>query len=213
MYRLILVLAAAAWLGQVDTVEAGHCNHCGCSSGCKVCKLVPEVRKIASVEYRLQCEDMCLHGRSRCVGTKQVCDCNGCPQCEKIMQPTCGCVLTIRKLVKVPVVREECGWKCVVVNRCGNCSNCTSQLREATEAEKQLAIQEAERLGILQVSAEEPIEVVIPDDAPAAMAPVAAQPLFASPALLQSAAAQPATIQTTEENRSALRIFGSMFGK
>lgn len=176
MNRLILTLAAAALLGQVAPVEAGHaCNHCGSCQGCKVCKLVPDVKKIVTFEYRLQCEDFCLHGPSKCVGTKNVCDCNGCSHCEPVMQPTCACVKTIRKLVKIPVVKEECGWKCVVVNRCRGCNNCTADAREATAAEKQLALQEAQRLGILQVSAQEPIEVVIPDEAPVP-APVASAP-------------------------------------
>jgi hypothetical protein len=195
MSRLMFAFAAAALLGQVTPAQAGHhCRQCG-QSCCKVCRLERKVTKVTTFKYCLQCEDICLHGPSKCVGTKTVCDCQGCAHCEKVMQPTCGKVKTIAKLVKIPVVEEKCGWHCVVVNRCcGGCNNCTAENREATEAETQLAVQEAERLGILPVSAELPVEVTIADAVPAA------EPVFAAPPVV-------------EVKNGSLRTFGSLFVK
>ncbi|MCE9606920.1 MAG: hypothetical protein K8U03_18710 [Planctomycetia bacterium] len=161
-YATILSLAVAL-LGLVAQAEAGHgCNQCGCQSR-KVCKLVPNVTKTTKFEYSCKCEDICLNGRSKCVGTQQVRDCDGCVKCEKIMQPTCCQVKTITKLVKTPVVTEKHGWKCVVVQVCGSCRQC-AEAREATEVETQLAIAEATKQGILTVGHEEPITVIIPDN-------------------------------------------------
>ncbi|MCE9603722.1 MAG: hypothetical protein K8U03_02340 [Planctomycetia bacterium] len=163
-YATILSLAVAL-LGLVAQAEAGHgCNSCGCNNqGRKVCKLVPHVTKTTKFEYSCKVEDICLNGRSKCVGTQQVRDCDGCVHCEKVMQPTCCKVKCITKLVKTPVVTEKHGWKCVVVQVCGGCRQC-AEAREATEVETQLAIAEATKQGILAVGHEEPITVIIPDE-------------------------------------------------
>jgi len=152
-----------ALVGLVASADAGHgCSQCGCDSGRKVCKLVPTVTKTTTFEYSCQCEDICLNGRSKCIGTRQVCE-DGCTKCEKVMQPTCCEVKTITKLVKTPVVKEKHGWKCVVVRTCGGCRRC-AEAREATAAELQLALAEAEKQGLL-VSFDEEVTVSIPDDA------------------------------------------------
>ena len=167
----VAILGFVAPLGFVDRAEAGHgCNQCGCNQGRKVCKLVPTVTKTTTFEYSCKCEDICLNGRSKCIGTKQVCD-DGCMKCEKVMQPTCCEVKTITKLVKTPVVKEKHGWKCVVVQVCGGCRHC-AEAREATATETQLALSEAEKQGLL-VSFEEEVTVAIPDEA-AGAAPVVA---------------------------------------
>ncbi|MBL9094020.1 MAG: hypothetical protein JNL96_22570 [Planctomycetaceae bacterium] len=159
---LALVAALATFAAEA---QAGH-GHCGCGN-CnrvrKVCKLVPDVKKTTTYEYCLVCEDFCLHGPSKCVGCKQVCDCAG-KHCEKVMQPTCCKVKTKAKLMKIPVVKEEHGWKCVVVCTCRACGHCCADAREATPAEMQLAVSEAQRRGILQVAHEEPILVEIEQD-------------------------------------------------
>lgn len=165
---LSLVVALAGLVAQAD---AGHgCNQCGCNQGRKVCKLVPNVTKTTKFEYSCKCEDICLNGRSKCIGTEQVCK-NGCVTCEPVMQPTCCKVKTITKLVKTPVVTEKHGWKCVVVRVCGGCRQC-AEAREATEAETQLAIAAAEKEGLL-VSFDQEVTVSIPDtDVAADVVPV-----------------------------------------
>lgn len=172
MFRTFITVAAvfvAGLFGIAAMDLSAGCLKCGCNQGCKVCKLVPDVTKTTTYEYRIECEDFCLYGRSKCVGTKQVCDeCTGRSHCEKVWQPTCGCVKTRAKLVKVPVVKEKKGWKCVVVSGCNRCGNCCADAREATQFETQMALQEARNQGLLmQVSYEEPIIVRIPDETPA----------------------------------------------
>ncbi|MGC3972436.1 MAG: hypothetical protein QM775_35355 [Pirellulales bacterium] len=153
----------------VIEAEAGHCCNCNCNRVRKTCKLVPDVKKTTTFEYCLVCEDFCLHGPSKCVGCKQVCDCAG-KHCEKVMQPTCCKVKTKAKLMKIPVVKEEHVWKCVVVCSCRACGYRCADAREATAAETQLAVAEATRQGILQVAHEEPIlvEIETDDEVPAA---------------------------------------------
>lgn len=196
-----LVATAAALAGLVVAAQAGH--HCGRCNGCggyKVCRLVPEVTKTTTYQYCLECEDFCLHGRSKCIGTKQVCDCQGCCKCEKVMQPTCACVKTKAKLVKIPVVKEKHGWKCVVVHVCNGCRQC-AEARPATEVELQMALQTAEQQGIVLTSASEPIDVTIPDDA---TQPAGEPQLLAVPEAAPIAAPQ---------SPLTLRTLGSFFNK
>src|SRR5262245_37633277 len=113
--REMLLLVAALVAASVVDAQAGcPCSRCR-SNCCKVCKLVPDVKKVTTFQYCVECEDFCLQGPSKCLGWKEVCDCNNCKHCEKVMQPTCSCIRTRRKLVKTPVVEEKHGWKCVVV--------------------------------------------------------------------------------------------------
>ncbi|MBL9092081.1 MAG: hypothetical protein JNL96_12720 [Planctomycetaceae bacterium] len=172
-----MMLAALALLaGWATAADAGcFCRSCGGGNCSKVCRLVPDVTKVTTYEYCLVCEDFCLHGHSKCVGCKKVCDCQGCCKCEKVMQPTCCGIRTKAKLMKIPVVEEKHGWKCVVVSRCRGCNHC-AEARPATATETRLALDAARQQGLLQVSYEEPILVAIPDDEPAAEpSPPAAQ--------------------------------------
>ena len=139
--RLTALLAVVALTGAF----ASACDQCGCCNVRKVCRLVPDVKKTTTYCYSYECEDFCLNGRSKCVGTEQVCTCRG-PVCKNIMQPTCCEVMTRRVLTKVPVVKEKHGWKCVVETVCCGCGNCCNS-REATEVESKIAIINAERSG------------------------------------------------------------------
>jgi hypothetical protein len=189
-YASILSLAVAV-MGLVGSADAGHgCNQCGCNQGRKVCKLVPSVTKTTTFEYSCKCEDICLNGRSKCIGTQQVRDCDGCVKCEKVMQPTCCQVKSITKLVKTPVTKEKHGWKCVVVQVCGGCRQC-AEAREATEVETQLAITEATKQGLL-VNFEQEVTVSIPDND---VAPAAAE------------------VVTVSEKKPSTNLFSKLFGK
>jgi hypothetical protein len=198
--RIIMLVACLAAVPAVEAQAGCPCSQCR-SQCCKYCKLVPDVKKVTTFKYCVECEDICLPGRSKCLGWKQVCEC-GKSECVKCMQPTCSCIRTRRKLVKMPVVEEHHGWKCVVVCKCRGCNHCMAA-REATPTELQLALDEADRQGILQVSHEEPIFVTLPEEAStqAEVAPVAED---SAPVLEQSAA--PGTV------RRATSAFGSLFG-
>lgn len=188
-----LFLAAA--FGLLADAEAGHghCRHCNNCNVRKVCRLVPDVKKTTTFEYCLVCEDYCLNGISKCVGCKEVCDCNGCKHCEKVMKPTCCKVQTKAKLMKTPVVKETHGWKCVVVCVCNGCNHRCADAREATVEETQLAIAEAQRQGILQVTHEEPIlvEIEMPAEEQSAVKTAGFEAAPTQPQV-QPAAAQPA---------------------
>lgn len=194
MYRAGILTIALALAGWVDTAQAQSCcNACGCGNCCKVCRLVSEVKKETKYEYALECEDFCLNGPSKCCGVKQEPDCSGCCRCVKMMMPTCCGVRCRAKLVKIPVVKEKCEWKCKVCCVCRGCSNCCAEVRDATETETQMALAEAARQGILLTSAEEPITVTLP------MEEVAAQPQ--------------APVVASQPEAAPTGLFRGMFGK
>jgi hypothetical protein len=133
MKRLMVCLAmlTVGWIAPRLAV-AECCNHCGCQCQCsKVCKLVPEVKKVPKVTYGCECEDFCVPGRSCIVGYQcpenDDCDCGRQKRPEPIWQPSCGCVRTRHKLVKIETMKEVKGYKCVVVNLCPHCQALNSK--------------------------------------------------------------------------------------
>lgn len=116
----LVVLAVCGTASQSGGPFHG-CHHCGCSKVRKVCCPVQEIVKETSFEYSCKCEDFCIPGKSKCLGTCCKPDCNGCCKCEKVMQPTCGRVATKTVLVKTPVVKEKCVTKWVVKTICCSC--------------------------------------------------------------------------------------------
>lgn len=128
--RSLLLVAVALACCQSSAVYAGCCSHCGCNddSCCKVCCLVPEVKKVTKPVYDCECEDFCVPGKSEC--------CVGCDECghrKLFYTPTCGCVRTRVKLVKKSETKEVKTFKCVVVDMCAKCaSQCNAQPVETT---------------------------------------------------------------------------------
>lgn len=100
------------------------CPQCGCNEFKTVCRIVPQTTKTPKVEYSCKCEDICVPGRSQCVGTECVTDCNGCSHEEKVYQPTCGKVYTKKTLVKTTTTVEKCTYKCVAESVCCKCGCC-----------------------------------------------------------------------------------------
>jgi hypothetical protein len=121
--RSLLALVVLAVCGSASQSGGPFhaCHHCGCSKVRKVCCPVQEIVKETTFEYSCKCEDFCIPGRSKCVGTCCKPDCNGCCHREKVMQPTCGKVATKTVLVKTPVVKEKCVTKWVVKTVCCSC--------------------------------------------------------------------------------------------
>lgn len=121
------------------------CCHCGDGCGVrKVCRLVPDKKKITKTCYGCQCEDICLPGRScrGCLNCEEVCEdgnccrpscgCqDGCDDCKDhkplcCLQwfdwtPSCAKVRTVKKLVKYTATKEVCSWKWKVEKVCQNC--------------------------------------------------------------------------------------------
>ena len=127
-FLAVLVVAASSplLLCAEETKSIYSCPKCGCCNLKKCCKLVPEVKKVPKTVYDCKCEDFCVPGKSKCLGTKCVKDCDGCHE-EKVWQPNCGCVRTRTVLVKKTEMVEKCGFKCVVETVCTRCGcNCAA---------------------------------------------------------------------------------------
>ncbi len=133
MKRAVACLAVAI-VGLLSSAAAADCcNDCGCECRCcKVCRCVPEVKKVSKICYDCKCEDFCVPGPSKICGYKCACG-EDCPcehhlfhHKEPIWQPTCAKVYTRHVLVKKELTKEVCGWKWEVVDLCPHCSSCCS---------------------------------------------------------------------------------------
>lgn len=110
------------------------CSQCGCQDCCKVCRLVPEDKKVPVVCWGLKCEDVCLAGPS----------CRGCKNCEEVCQSSekgadgpCvapqnfvwydwipGCskgIYTKKRLMRKTVTKTVPSFKWVVEDLCSAC--------------------------------------------------------------------------------------------
>jgi hypothetical protein len=135
-YSLAVFLAALGLLGvllqalhaesNVEPTCSTSCHQCGCGKLKKVCRLVPDIKKETVITWELVCEDVCLPGRSCKVGEKCVPDCDAHKgfRFEDILKPTCGCIVTKKKLKQVTKTEEKPGFKCVVETVCCECGCC-----------------------------------------------------------------------------------------
>ncbi len=122
------LLTVSLGLAVVIPCQAGlfshGCPHCGCSQVKKVCRIVPDVKKITETKYVVECEEVCLPGKSR-HEERLVTDpaCVNSQRCEIVPVPTCGRIVTKKKLKKFTTTVEQPGYKCVVETVCGQCGN------------------------------------------------------------------------------------------
>jgi hypothetical protein len=94
------------------------CQHCGCQCECnKVCRLVPDTKKVPKVTYSCECEDFCVPGPSQHCVVRDECGCK-----KHVYTPTCGCVRTRTKLVKHEEMKTVQTHKCVVEYLCPACA-------------------------------------------------------------------------------------------
>lgn len=100
--------------------SCGTCPRCGCGVT-KVCRIVPVITKVPKVEYSCKCGDICVLGKSQCVGTECVTDCNGCTINQKVYEPNCGRVYTTVTPEKKTTMVDKCTYKCVVECVCEKC--------------------------------------------------------------------------------------------
>lgn len=113
------------------------CAHCGRAVACdKVCRIVPEERKINVVCWGGKCEDFCLPGKS-CRGEEH-CE-EACDPCAPANSDICvsskpfswfewcpGCsnhIYTRKKLMRKTEVKKVPGYKWVVEEVCADCQN------------------------------------------------------------------------------------------
>lgn len=120
-----LILAGVAIPSQAGLL-ADCCPNCGCHQLQKVCRVVPDVKKVTQTKYTVESEDVCVQGKTRCE-ERLVADAN-CPnglRCETVQVPTCDRIVTKKKIKKVTTTVEKPTFKCVVDTVCSQCgTNC-----------------------------------------------------------------------------------------
>jgi hypothetical protein len=109
-----------ALVSQAATAHVhDKCSQCGgCEQIRKVCKAVPETKKVKSTVWSCKCEEICIPGRTLTH------DC----------QPTCGRPRNVTKLVKKEVTKEVPGYKWVTTYVCGKCCDAASEVPAPTPA-------------------------------------------------------------------------------
>lgn len=128
---VILAIACLAWDVRGGD-GCGCCPHCGCGVN-KVCRIVPVVTKTPKTEYYCKCGDICVPGRSKCVGTECVTDCDGCTHQQKVFEPCCGKVYATVTPGKTTTMIEKCSYKCVVEYVCCKCGCCVGSTGSGAE--------------------------------------------------------------------------------
>lgn len=124
----ISIVTLLAGIGFCLPCAAGlfshRCSKCGCEQVEKVCRVVPDVKNVTKTKFVVECNEVCLPGKSVCE-ERMVSDsnCIGGQRCESVKVPTCGRIVLEKKLKKVTTTVEEPGWKCVVETVCNGCGH------------------------------------------------------------------------------------------
>jgi hypothetical protein len=131
MPRIVACLTLAITGLIARGVAADCCCECGCQAQCcKVCRCVPDIKKVPKITYSCECSDVCVPGPSKICGYKCECECVGECTCHAhtrahkvpIWQPTCAKVAHRTKLVKHEEMKEVRSWKWVVEDLCPKCA-------------------------------------------------------------------------------------------
>ena len=98
------------------------CTGCGCRELKRVCKVVPDIKKVTETRYVVECEEVCLPGPTQCE-ERLVTDpaCIDLPRFETVRIPTCDRIVVKKKLKKISTTVDKAGWKCVVETVCSQC--------------------------------------------------------------------------------------------
>lgn len=111
------LFGAMALVAFATGAEPDCCPECGSMRWRKVCRLVPETKKVTRTEWTVECEDFCLPApKHRCF----LFGCLRCLGCRDACGP-CGPVRTRKKYKKETVTEEKPGCKCVVETVCCQC--------------------------------------------------------------------------------------------
>ena len=102
------------------------CAQCGCGQLKKVCRMVPDVKKVTEFKYTVEEEEVCLLGKS---GSEERMVADACSpdglRCETVTTPRCGRIVCKKKLKKTSTTVEKPVFKCVVETMCCQCGcNC-----------------------------------------------------------------------------------------
>lgn len=134
-YLATAALTVALVAPRLAQAAGGCCEHCGCSSCCKVCRLVCEEKKVDVICWGCICEDFCLpkHNKVCRVHCETVCaDCNEphdpkapCVQPKRFVWtewiPGCATMHTRKKLMKKTEQVTVKTFKWVVEDLCPAC--------------------------------------------------------------------------------------------
>jgi hypothetical protein len=132
-----LVVLIGGLLSAVASADC-CCEQCGCDCRPhKVCRLVPDKKKVPKITYDCECEDVCVPGPSKICGYKCECEddctCGGHMHRKPIWQPTCARVKTRVKLMKKEEIKEVCSWKWVVEDLCPQCAANAKHAKQPSE--------------------------------------------------------------------------------
>jgi hypothetical protein len=102
------------------------CPQCGCGQLKKVCRIVPDVKKVTEFKYTVDEEEVCLLGKSGADERVVEDSCSPCGQrCETVKSPRCGRIVCKKKLKKTSSTVEKPSFKCIVETICCQCGcNC-----------------------------------------------------------------------------------------
>ena len=119
-----LIVGAGLSLPCAAGLFSHGCERCGCQQSKKVCRVVPDVKKVTETKFVVECEEICLPGKSRCTERMVEDQCvAGSQRCETVREPTCDRIVTKKTLKKVTTTVDKPGWKCVVETVCSQCGN------------------------------------------------------------------------------------------
>lgn len=124
MKHFLLTLLAGLTIALPCLAGAANrtCTQCGCSQLRKVCRIVPDVKKVPEIKYVVEEEEVCLLGKS-CTEERVVPDeCSPTGQrCETVQVPRCGMTVCKKKLKKTTTTVEKPIVKCVLETVCCQC--------------------------------------------------------------------------------------------
>ncbi len=163
MICLALVWIACGGAAAVAAEGCHHCERCGCSADCcKVCRCVPDIKKVTKTTYSCECEDFCVPGPSgHCVVYDE------CGKKTDVFTPGCATIRTRKKLVKHDTPIEVKKYKWVVENLCPHCAS----HEQAETAPATLALGLASGAEGRQVAYESPTDIGRRANDPAAPSP------------------------------------------
>ena len=101
--------------------NANTCVYCGEPATCRICRTVPEKKKVSKTVFSCEDEDFCIPGRSQCQTTTEI-DENGCAQQRVHTIPTAKEIRSRRVLKKSTEEKEEMTYKLVAQKVCAACA-------------------------------------------------------------------------------------------
>ena len=118
---LLSVAIGLAMATSAMGVDSPCCCQCGCTECVSAyCRPTCEQQTVKETHYRVECEDFCPPGPSRCCG--EHCCGDGCKSwVHKIRKVSCSEVRTRKKLVKYETEKKVPVTKCTVVYLCSHC--------------------------------------------------------------------------------------------